>query len=1145
MALVDFDRAVRELGDSFRDKLKKPTAEQTAVFTKFAEQALAVRTVLQNTAATKAAEEFETLRASLTPTVIDDFRVKLAKLRKELSEKFAPDQVEDLLGFEEALAKVAIGLETIEGRIAQVKSTAISSLDAQLGLMGLLQEVEAQLSKLETVEALAGGSEQSAIVIAGLRAQIAKLQQEIAAAGGNGPSNDDLRNQDQAQVKAQRLGRSIEDISRLTLTAADAFGVLSDEAAKALAATIDVAAGLGRIIAGDAAGGAAQLASGAISLIAGAVGKDPATEQRQREHVENLEVLRNIAKNTGDLLGISASGKSIAGVRDAVGLLLANTGNAGGFRRFGDAGPLRDVNEASFLEFQTGLSFKEIEALAKSLGITLNGTKQSYVDFLNALKRLDLEAITKGFSGQLRRLEIEARLDPTAFEGIEGLIKRLRVLTDQTDGAPAIARAIGDLDSLRTSEGRAAAIARLTETLRNISSLDVSDLGGLSLDQFIEEILAAIERLREMDPAAKKAGERFNDAMEAWGVAVELGTMTAEQRLQKIKDFVRLNFSGLNDEAFAALDFSSLDAMDASIAKIIDAFAADGELSDAEKEQIAMLRAVREAYKSTIPEAQKFSDALGVLQDRFAIFGTSAIDQFTALADALGEQFPSIGELLQGLDLKTDPQALDTLKARAQAIFDALAEGGVTTEEQAIIDAIKQILEAAADAADEIARDAADRLAAESARRQAILDRAETRIRLNDVTDPAEQLRIRVAALSEAFPALAAILGDFDVSTQDGRDAMEAWIQAIAGSPETLESLAAAMGVSVDELLSALVGLEDGADAAATKVATLAEKLGAAFDAADFETELEGITDPLEKLRRSAAKVSDVMPELAALFKQFDVSTAQGRAGAEAALIALGKSTTDADVQRAVLRLLAQIRSVPVVGPSALQGTKSGSSGAAAASSANIAAAASITEVTANRLVDLFGRNVVATEQIRDALAGNLARALSPVPTVRAPLLPSQVAEQWGACAARRGSRLLSSSTSRSPSTAASRPRARTSSRASSNSGSTTSSRARSQRSCRSPCDAPGSPAPTNPHLFRSRHVRSCSTRSLPARLRGRGPSRDPRDRPRSPRQTRRVRGERRSAPRAREPRTAPERGEWSPAPPAGEAPRLIPTPSP
>ncbi|MBK8645296.1 MAG: hypothetical protein IPN16_01855 [Gemmatimonadetes bacterium] len=113
-------------------------------------------------------------------------------------------------------------------------------------------------------------------------------------------------------------------------------------------------------------------------------------------------------------------------------------------------------------------------------------------------------------------------------------------------------------------------------------------------------------------------------------------------------------------------------------------------------------------------------------------------------------------------------------------------------------------------------------------------------------------------------------------------------------------------------------------------------------------------------------------------------------------LIALGKSTTDADVQRAVLRLLAQIRSVPVVGPSALQGTGSGSSGAAAASSANIAAAASITEVTANRLVDLFGRNVVATEQIRDALAGNLARALSPVPTVRAPLLPSQVAEQWG-----------------------------------------------------------------------------------------------------------------------------------------------------
>ena len=48
------------------------------------------------------------------------------------------------------------------------------------------------------------------------------------------------------------------------------------------------------------------------------------------------------------------------------------------------------------------------------------------------------------------------------------------------------------------------------------------------------------------------------------------------------------------------------------------------------------------------------------------------------------------------------------------------------------------------------------------------------------------------------------------------------------------------------------------------------------------------------------------------------------------------KSTTDADVQRAVLKLLAQIRSVPVVGPSALQGTGGGLS-SAAATSANVA----------------------------------------------------------------------------------------------------------------------------------------------------------------------------------------------------------------
>lgn len=1002
VTLADFDRRLRELGDTFADKLKTPTLEQVKAFSVLAFQAEEVRDVLQGITTQRIADEFEAMRAALTPTVVDDYAVRLKRLRAELQTKgFTGPMIDEILALETALADAAIGLETLETEIGTIVRQAISGFDAQVQLAGLLQQAEAQLQALEARGAGVATDPQAQIEINALRARIKLLQDEITrlSSGGGGAGVSDEALQQRAITKAQQLGRSLEDIGRLTLAAADAFGVLSDEAQQALTATVDVAAGIARLVASGGQDGGAQLAAGVVSLISAVAGRNPAAEQRAREHQENLAELRRITKNTGDLLGISTSGRDIASIRGAVGELLASTGSAGGFRRFGD-GPLRNINEAAFLEFRTGLGFKEIEALAKSLGITLNGTKQSYLDFMAALRQVDLEATTRGFAGQLRRLEIEARLDPTAFDGLEGLIKRLRVLAGP-DGAPAIAKALEGLD-LRTSAGRAAAIERLTTTVRNLATLDVGDLGGLSLDEFIEEILAAIERLREAEPAARSATDRFSAAIDAWNVAVERGTLSAAERLEKIKEFARVSFSGLGDEALAGLDFSSFDAFVESAKRVVDAFAADGELTDAERAQIAVIEALTEAWKAATPAGETFVDALRVLEDRLAIFGASALERLQALGTGLADRFPSLGSLFEGLDLANDPTALNTLRERARSLFAQLAEDGVTEQEQAVIDALKKIL----GAADDVAREAADAALQEledlKRRRQALLDGAELRIRLNDVTDPAEQLQIRLDALREAFPALSAVLGEFDVSTQAGRDALEAWIRAIAESPDQLAALADATGLSIDELLEALAGLEDGADAAAEKVLTLAERLGQAFDEVDYRAELEGVTDPLERLRRAAAAAGSVLPELADIFSRFKVDTVEGRAGAEAALIALGQTTTDAAVRSAVLRLLTQLRGIPVSG-GAFGGQGDGSAAAGgAASRANVQAASTITEVTGNRLVDLFGRNVAATERIEGLLASALASVRAPLPAVLPPAVTpgAGVALQGGGGAA-------------------------------------------------------------------------------------------------------------------------------------------------
>lgn len=881
VSLADFDRAMRELGDGFRDKIKTPTEAQSAAFATLATKAGAVREALEGIGRARLADEFAAMMAALTPTVLDDVAVKLKKLRAELTQKgFSQQQVADLLALEQAYGDVAIGMEQLEAKIAGIKKTAISSFDAQLGLTGLLQETEQQLRALQNSDVALAGDPEAAIRIQGLIKQVEALRQAIAELNGEAAKGRlDPATEQRALAKAQQLGRTIDDIGRLTLAAADAFGVMSDEASKALAAAFDVGAGIGRIALGDAKGGGAQATAGIVSLLGQWLGKDPETAQRKREHQENLQALREIAKNTGDLLGVTQSGRDIAGIRSAVGDLLARTGDAGGFRRFGDKGPLRNVDEAALLEAQTGLAFKQIEALAKSLGVTLNGTKQSYIDFLDALRRLDLEAFTRGFAGQIRRLELEARLDPQAFEGLDGLLKRIEVLTGP-DGAPALSAALAGLD-LTTSEGRTEAIARLGEVLRNISALDVADLGGLSLDEFIEEILSAVEQLRALDPTP---ADKFAKAIEAFGTAVELGSMTAEEKLDKAKAL----FADLFPDLAASVDTSSVEAFKSSIQSIIDGFAADGELTEAEQAQIAVLRLMIEAFD-----------------------GASA-----AAAD------------------------------------------------------IAQKAEAAMLAA-----------------RALVFSIADALIAVNDISDPVEILKIRAAALVKAFPELSDVMAQFDLSTQEGRDALEAWIQSLIASPDALAAMAKELGISVDDLLGRLLGLESAADDAAVAVETLADKLGAAFDSAEFDLELEGITDPLEKLKRTSAAIGDVLPDIADIFKQFDVATEEGRAGAEAALIALAKSTDDAAVRSAVLKLLGQIRGIKGDETAPAAGLAGGGGGGGGRD--NVRATAAITEVTANRLVDLFGRNVVATEQMRDTLAAALGRTLALPGAIAPPALPS------------------------------------------------------------------------------------------------------------------------------------------------------------
>lgn len=929
-----------------------------------------------------------------------------------------------------AVRKATSDLASLAGDTVSVLTQQIDELTAKFRALGAsdseIQQIVAPLEAARKAATALNGAAKTISIPDSVRRELGLLPKELkdGTAGAADASRSLAAGFSDALDVALGIATAIDGASASTTRlisgaaqAASGFAKIAELATKA--------GGIGALFSSDARLASALPGIGAIvgglaSLVGSLDQEDPATRALREALDRNARRLEELSSSVGELVSISIGGADAAAVRDLATTTVQQTGidPLSGEAVFGDVSKSsRDLLEDLR---GVGVSLKELQQLASDFGVTFANANFPTAEEIRSLQLLiaanGLKKLTDTLSGQLKLLDLQARIDPKAFEGITGVIKRIAVLTGE-EGVPALAEALAGID-LTSTDGPALAIERLKQLLADFTSgkLDLSALGGLNPDEFAEAIATLIESITSATPALKTPVDKFSAALEAFGVAVELGTLTAEGKLNKARDL----FATLFPELAASVDTSSADSFKASIKSIIDGFAADGVLTEAEQAQISVLKQLAGAFDDAAGAGTVLVDAFSVLEDRFAIFATSAADQITAIlaevtsGDSIGKNagFALLQGLTDGLDLATEEGRAE-LQKRAQAIFEALSADGVTADEQAVIDILKRVLgltkdvaSEAADAASDAA-DAIERLAQEREKaRQAILDGAEVDIKLNDVTDPVEQLAIRIRALSTAFPELGEVLGQFDTATQEGRDALEAWIRDIAGSPEALESLADAMGLSVDELLSALVGLEEGADSATTKVATLAEKLGAAFDAADFETELEGITDPLEKLRRSAAKVSDVMPELSALFKQFDLSTAQGRAGAEAALIALGKTTTDVDVQRAVLKLLAQIRAVPVVGPGALTGGGGGLSSAGAASSQNLAAAASITEVTANRLVDLFGRNVVATEGILAAMTGSLARTLSVPAPVTPPVLPSMMAGAFGGGAGSGGSGL-------------------------------------------------------------------------------------------------------------------------------------------
>jgi hypothetical protein len=354
----------------------------------------------------------------------------------------------------------------IEETVAEFK--ALGASDAEIAR--IVAPLEAALAAAEGLRGAAGRIE--------LPKSLAKDVADSAAAlkEAERQAKDYEQRMQEARAATTRVADAIADIGNALFSVAGALGIVDDK-------TQSIARGAINIGTGIAKGNALQILTGVGDLVSGLKG-DPAADER---HKENLAALRAIEKHTGDLAGKAITGGQSSDASRGVRAVLSQ-----GRVDIGPNGP--EIRGSSEILRGLGLDMADLVAVAQQFGITLDGTLQSWVAFAIALERADLEAFTQTFEGQMARLEAELRLEGIT-DPLEIAIRKIRVLAENSS---AIKDAVGDPERLRTAEGREAVITALEDKVRQAleGNLSLEERRGLSVDQFIEQTLSAIEALR-------------------------------------------------------------------------------------------------------------------------------------------------------------------------------------------------------------------------------------------------------------------------------------------------------------------------------------------------------------------------------------------------------------------------------------------------------------------------------------------------------------------------------------------------------------------------------------------------------------------------------------------------------------------------
>lgn len=501
------------------------------------------------------------------------------------------------------------------------------------------------------------------------------------------------------------------------------------------------------------------------------------------------------------------------------------------------------------------------------------------------------------FASQLgNQLEIGTTVTSQQLAEIAATFAQLAKLSGGKTSKQAadLAARFGELaDALKANEQ-----AAREQVLRNIEDLGVRKLQAAGLTAQADALRKEIENRRALQAASKdvtEEGQQYYRALLAITEAEAAAAAEIQRRagimarlddeeailggssLERIQRLVR----GLADafgpqfaSIFDGIDLSTREGLQKAKDKLKELYvtlAADG-IDENERPIVDFIKRILGSIDTAIGDLPDglttLNDKLDAFDERIKLLGGSLTEQLGQLGAIYGDQFNgALNDLIKNADLSTATGRAEFKNRIQEQIANILGDGVITEEEKPLLAALGRLLGIANQALDQATADA-EKLAsdAEAKRQQAVSRRqqnANADIQLGDLTG-VDAFR---AGLGQYSDALHDFFQTFDPTTIENIGAAKTQIRSLRAEINTLsdQEIIDRFGMTRDEVLAALVDVDNGLDNLAEGLRTLAQQQGdfldqlnaAYFDAFDMGFEAVRLQTDIwvAQMKETAAKL--------------------------------------------------------------------------------------------------------------------------------------------------------------------------------------------------------------------------------------------------------------------------------------------------